>query len=145
MALPMTFIVNILLFITSILGPAIISLTGRCLGLPSMMKQQNRRGTCQPTGGENEGDSPQTHRVHCTNETDDNGELLQILDVAALWSVIKLYYSSTLSKLSNHPVFWIIVRLYFHSIMLSSYCGGVLWDWMQREFSLWIFYWLSYV
>ena len=103
------------------------------------------RGKCQPTGGENEGDSPQTHRVQCTNKTGNNGELLHILDVAALWSVIKLYYSSTLSKLSNHPVFWMIIRLYFHSVMLSSYCGGVIWDWTQRESSLWAYYWLSYV
>ena len=65
--------------------------------------------------------------------------------ITTLWSMIRLYYNSTLSRLSNHPVYRMLIRLLFHSVMLSSYCGSVLWDWTQRELSIWTFYWLSFV
>ena len=113
------------------------------IGLSSLMMQQNEGGHCLPTDGVTEGDSPKQHCVHCTIKECNDGELLHILDVTALWTVVRLSYSSTLSKLSNHPVYWMIVRLFFHSIMLSSYCGSILWKWTRRELSLWIFYWLS--
>ena len=103
-------------------------------------------GQCLPIVRVNEGDSPQTCRVPCTIDIcKNNGDLLHVPDNTTLWSVIRLYYNSPLSRLSNHPVYWMPIRLLFHSVMLSSYCGSVLWDWTQRELSLWTFYWLYYV
>ena len=145
MALPVKFTINVLLFIMSIFGTAIISFTNLRLSSSSMTIQRNEGGQCLLTAGVNEGDSPQTHCVQCTIEKCNDGELLHMPDIAALWSVIRLYYSSTLSKMSNHPICWMIICLFFHSVMMSSYCGGVLWEWTQRELSLWTFYWLSYV
>ena len=157
----------------SIFGTAIISLTKSYFGPSSMTKRQDEGGQCLPTIGANEGESPQSHHVQCTTEKYDEQCLLtagvneggspqqhrvqctkekgndglhhHTPDITALCTVIRLYYSSTLSELSNHPIYMMIIRLFFHSVMLSSYCGGLLWEWTQRELSLWTFYSLSYV
>ena len=141
MALPLKFSIHIFLFITSIFGTAILSLTNLHLRPSSMMMQQNEGGQCLPIVRVNEGDSPQTIRVPCTIDIcKNNGDLLYVPDITTLWSVIRLYYKSTLSRLSNHPVYWMLIRLLLHSVMLSSYCSGLLWDWMKHELSLWTCY-----
>ena len=172
MALPVKFTFYVLLFIMSIFGTAIISLTKSYFGSSSMTKRQDEGGQCLPTVGANEGDSPQSHhvqctiekcdeclptagvneggypqqhRVQCTKEKGNDGLHHHTPDITALYTVIRLYYSSTLSELSNHPIYMMIICLFFHSVMLSSYCGDYLWEWTQRELSLWTFYSLYYI
>ena len=114
MALPLKFSINTFIFIMSIIGTAIMSLTNLHLSSSSMMMQRKEGGQCLPIVRVNEGDSPQTCRVPCTIDICNiNGELLHVPDITALWSVIRLYYNSTLSRLSNHPVYWMLIRLIF--------------------------------
>ena len=62
----------------------------------------------------------------------------------------RLYLSNQIlafcqKRITNSQISWSFIRFVFHAIMMVSYSGTLLYHRIYSEFSLWIFYWISFI
>ena len=111
------------------------------VSFPLMPTWQNEGDGLSPTIARNEGD--EWSLLEAYNLRNRQGCLSNHL--LAFWSTILVVLGATKKRMMNNQIFWLFIRFFFHAIMIVSYSGKLLYHRIYSEFSLCIFYWISFI
>ena len=128
-------------FISETIAPQDTQNKGDVLS-PYMPTWQNEGDGSSPMDAQNEGDEwfsllPSVHNLI--------NECYMTNQMSTFWLTIQVVLGATQKRIRNNPIFWSFIRFAFHAIMIASYSGKLLYHRIYSEFSLWIFYWISYI